>query len=335
MRILITGMNKLQCTENFYLRQQLQVVPSHYSLIRCLRDAGHTVEQRTVEIGESLDNYDRVIVFIHNAGGFIASVYNAGWALYARPDAIVALDDWQAESIGNSLLFTSEAELYRTHIYEQHTHLAGLNSVNRKFVLRGIESLRTGNRRTLISAFSGGKPELLWSRLSNIYTYNPNPYHLHRKTVFVSSDEKDRRFNFASLVQGQTRRWLKKQEIPWPVDYFGSRRDDQERITEDLMCAVFAHQWGCLMPGYYHAGSGWWRARPTQVADAGSILIGEPDEMQIYYGRRDLAELRAVDLAELSTQELETIAAAQRECLYRLHPLDQAVQQRELQEVLR
>ena len=43
MKILVTGMNKNQVTENFYLKQQLRVVPSHYSLLRCLRDMGHTV----------------------------------------------------------------------------------------------------------------------------------------------------------------------------------------------------------------------------------------------------------------------------------------------------
>ena len=52
MKILITGMNKNQCTENFYLRQQLSVVPSHYSLMRCLKDMGREVEQRLVKIGE-------------------------------------------------------------------------------------------------------------------------------------------------------------------------------------------------------------------------------------------------------------------------------------------
>jgi len=334
MRILITGMNKLQCTENFYLRQQLKVVPSHLSLIACLRDAGHEVEQRMVTIGESLDRYDRVIVFIHNAGGFINAVYNAGWALYQRPDALVAVDDWQVESICNSLLFTSEEEMTRPHLYNQHTDLAGLNPTNQRFILRGIQTVRDGSRRFLISAFRGGKPELMWKGMRDIVTYNPNPYHLHRKTVEVKPEEKDRRFNFASLVQGQTARWLKKQQIPWPVDYFGSKREAQDRVTEDVMVAVFAHQWGCLMPGYYHAGSGWWRSRPTQVADAGSILIGEPSEMRVYYGREDLAELRAGDLAELSVQELTTIAEAQRECLYRLHPLDRAQQQQELREAL-
>ena len=58
MKILVTGMNKNQVTENFYLRQQLKVVPSHYSLLRCLRDMGHEVEQRIVKVGEDLSEYD-------------------------------------------------------------------------------------------------------------------------------------------------------------------------------------------------------------------------------------------------------------------------------------
>ena len=63
MNVLITGMNKNQCTRDFFLSQQLKVVPSHYSLIRCLEDMGHIVTQRPVVIGESLDEYDEVIVF--------------------------------------------------------------------------------------------------------------------------------------------------------------------------------------------------------------------------------------------------------------------------------
>ena len=38
-KILITGMNTLQVTEDFYKRQQLQVIPSHTSLIACYPSA--------------------------------------------------------------------------------------------------------------------------------------------------------------------------------------------------------------------------------------------------------------------------------------------------------
>ena len=99
MKILITGMNQLQCTEDFYASQQLKVVPSHYSLIRCLRDMGHEVEQRVVNIGENLDKYDKVIVYIHNPSGFAAFVYNALYTIARRRDCTLAFDDWQTDSI--------------------------------------------------------------------------------------------------------------------------------------------------------------------------------------------------------------------------------------------
>lgn len=88
------------------------------------------------------------------------------------------------------------------------------------------------------------------------------------------------------------------------------------------------------MPGYFHAGSGWWRARPLQIADVESILIGEPKEMMLYYRDESLANLRASDIAQLSDSQLVEIATAQREAIYRNHPLDKDVARQELNAVL-
>ena len=88
------------------------------------------------------------------------------------------------------------------------------------------------------------------------------------------------------------------------------------------------------MPGYFHAGSGWWRARPLQIADVESILIGEPKEMMLYYRDESLANIRAADIATLSDSQLTEIAQAQREAIYRNHPLDKEVTRQELNAVL-
>ena len=85
-KILITGMNKNQTTKNFYLRQQLKVVPSHYSLIRCLEDMGYEVEQRIVKIGEDLSDYHRVICFLASPRQALQlAFYNGLWAIHATP----------------------------------------------------------------------------------------------------------------------------------------------------------------------------------------------------------------------------------------------------------
>lgn len=345
MKILITGMNKLQCTFDFYTQQQLQVVPSHYSLIRCLRDMGHTVEQKVVTIGESLDEYDEVIVFIHNPSGFAAYVYNALWAISRRPDCILAFDDWQVDSIYSGLLALKDPEkLFRKYVKESQVLVPeDIESYGDVFI-SAIEKVESKTNRMLISAFSGGDLGLLIDYPKELlYSYNPNPYHLNRQAIttvslFDDINPKERVFNFAGLVQDKTKKWLKAQGIDkhsWPLKQYGSRKDGQDRVTEDVMVNIYSQQWGILMPGYFHAGSGWWRARPLQVADAGSILIGEPKEMILYYGDEALANVQAKDIVGMTDTQLEELAEAQKAAIYRMHPLNKDIQKSEIDACLK
>lgn len=337
MNILITGMNKLQCTKDFYLEQQLKVIPSHYSLIRCLEDMGHTVTQRHVEIGETLDEFDEVIVFIHNPSGFAGYVYNALWAISQVPNCILAFDDWQTDSIYSGLVALKDpAKLFRQYVKDSHKFVpADVEKYERTF-LESIDKVESKTNRMLISAFSGGDLSLLIDYPKELlFPYNPNPYHLNRQPEVnpLFPEPRERVFNFAGLVQDKTKKWLKAQGVDkhsWPLKQYGSRKDGQDRVTEDVMVTIYSQQWGILMPGYFHAGSGWWRARPLQVADAGSILIGEPKEMMLYYNDERLANIQAKDIVDLSDSELEQLAKDQRDALYQSHPLDKDIQKAEL-----
>jgi hypothetical protein len=347
MNILITGMNKLQCTKDFYLSQQLKVVPSHYSLIRCLEDMGHTVTQRPVEIGETLEEYDEVIVFIHNPSGFAAFVYNALWAVHVKPNCILAFDDWQVDSIYKGLLDLEDpVKMFRPYVKDSHTMIPDNIESYEKIFDEAIDKIESKTNRMLISAFSGGDLSLLIDYPKELlFAYNPNPYHLNRKPeetggtlFFDDTPEKERVFNFAGLVQDKTKKWLKAEGVDkhsWPLKQYGSRKDGQDRVTEDVMVNIYSQQWGILMPGYFHAGSGWWRARPLQVADAGSILIGEPKEMILYYGDERLANIRAKDLVDLTDDDLVKLADEQRDAIYKLHPLDKDVQKTEIDACLK
>ena len=366
MKILITGCNKLQTTENFYLRQQLNVVPSHYSLIRCLRDMGYTVEQRLVEIGEDLSDYDEVIVFLASPRQALQlAFYNGLWAIAARPNCVLAFDDWQVEDIFKGIASCDCAEnLLKEFTINQNKMCdpkcsRELLKPYTEALLQAVRQISLKSNRLLISAFAGGDLSRLISYPVGLITrYNPNPYHRNRRpgdygdieidqlpemeqllvpsveNDFIDPSAKERKFNFSSLVQGKTAKWLKKQRVTWPIEHFGSRKEKQVRLTEGDMARVYARQWGCLMPGYDHAGSGWWRARPLQVADAHSILIGEPAEMYVYYRDHKLAGLKASDIESLSNKELESIALLQKKLLYKYHPLDKMVQQRELSPIL-
>ena len=336
-KILITGMNTLQVTEDFYKRQQLQVIPSHTSLIACLRDMGYEVIQRPVNIGEKLDEFHKVIVYIHNPSGFAGFVYNALWAIHVRPDCVMAFDDWQTDSIYSGITSLKDpAKLFREYVRDSHKNIPeNIESYESEFI-EAIQRIESKRNKMLISAFSGGDLGLLLDH-PNLYRYNPNPYHIHRQAAQFFGD-KERVFNFAGLVQDKTKKWLKAQQVEktgWELKLYGSRKDGQDRVTEDEMVNIYAQQWGILMPGYFHAGSGWWRARFCQCADAGSILIGEPKEMMVVYKNKDAASIKASELPNMSDKHLEDFAAFQKECLYKAHPLDKAVQQAELSEVLK
>lgn len=361
-KILITGMNKLQCAKDFYLNQQLQVVPSHYSLIRCLEDMGYTVEQRPVKLGEDLSGYDDVVVYIHSIQAFCQFIWSGLYAVAARPDCIIAFDDWQFKQIFSGIetyqekMEEDDPAIFRDYLFDLwqgEEDKATVMSYKDDYI-KACKIITSKNNRLLVSAFAGGNLDLLdlgWKK-ENVYQYNPNPYHLNRRAdngygtgtidldgFFNDAPVKEKKWNFASLVQEKTRKWLKLQQPEgwkWPIVYFGAKRGKykSERKTEPEMVKVFESQWGCLMPGYFHAGSGWWRARPLQVADAGSILIGDKPEMMVYYKDEALAGLTVSDIEAMSDTQLATTAAAQKAALYAVHPLDKSVQQAEIAKVL-
>ena len=331
-------MNKQQCTENFYKTSQLKVMPSHLSLIACLRDMGHTVEQRIVTIGEDLSEYDRIICYIHNPSGFAGFVYNGLWLINEYPDCILAFDDWQTDSIYKGLTALEDPEkLFRPYVKDGHKHVPDNIEDYEKQLLNGIEIVKSKKNKMLISAFAGGDLSLLIDYPKELmFSFNPNPYHINLSSNFNPLfDEKQKVFNFAGLIQDKTKKWLKAQNVgDWPLKKYGSRKDGQDRVTEPEMVNIYGQQWGILMPGYFHAGSGWWRARPLQVADSGSILIGDPKEMILYYNDEYLAGIKASDIYLMNDNQLEDLADAQRKAIYTTHPLDKSVTQEELGRVL-
>jgi hypothetical protein len=366
-KILITGMNKNQCTKDYFLTQQLQVVPSHYSLIRCLEDMNYEVEQRPVMLGEDLSSYHEVIVYIHSIQAFCQFLWSGLYAINARPDCIVAFDDWQFNQIMYSFkqyrkdLVEKPEKVFRQYLFELWQGKEDKETVmkyNQNYI-DACDLILKKENRILVSAFARGDIDLLdlgWEK-DKIYTYNPNPYHLNRNfennyskeaNIFLFFDgvdrvlpsEKLREWNFASLVQMKTREWVKTQDVKWKINYYGAKRGEFkcERKTEPDMCRVFEEQWGCLMPGYFHSGgeysAGWWRARPLQVADAGSILIAEKGDMNVYYRDSYLASLKASDIESMDLTQLTQTAAAQKEAIYYNHPLDKSVQREELQKIL-
>jgi len=357
MKILVTGMNKNQVTENFYLQQQLRVVPSHYSLLRCLRDMGHTVEQRLVKIGEDLSSYDRVICFLASPRQALQlTFYNGLWAIHNTPKdkLVLAFDDWQTDGIFKGILSCTDKEsLLKEFTINQSTTDPDISrellEPHTDVLLDAIKYIGEKKSRILLSVFAGGDmTKLIEYDPSLLFGYNPNPYHRNRvpgnrsdiqksemnfmEAQLIPTEEEDtvawfnkeKCFNFASLVQGKTAKWLKKQNVTkWKIEYFGSRKEKQRRLSEEDMCKVYAEQWGCLMPGYDHAGSGWWRARPQQTADVGSILICEDKEGALF--GEPYVGLTCKILEDMDESQLEKLAKDQHDSYYDYQPMDKYI----------
>ena len=359
-KILITGMNSLQTRKDGFLKQELKVVPSHYAVIRTLEDLGYEVEQRPTVLGEDLSQYDDVIVYIHSIQAFCQQLYSGLYAIANRKNCIIAFDDWQIDQIYSSfsqylkdLNDSTSDKPFREYLMELYQGKEDLNTVKkyRQDYIDACNHVLTKTNRLLVSAFDHGDLSLLkldWNP-ERIFRFNPNPYSLNRTpdnnygedgglSAFFGNEvapaSKMRVWNFASLVQKKTQKWLKQQNISWDINYYGARRGTevkQERLTEADMCRVYAAQWGCLMPGYFHSGSGWWRARPLQVADAGSILVCDLNEGKVYGEAYDLT---ADKVEGMTLDEMIKTAKNQKDSLYAKHPLDRAVTRREITAIL-
>ena len=361
-KILITGMNALQTRRDGFLKQELKVVPSHYSVIRVLEDMGYEVEQRPVELGEDLSKYDEVIVYIHSIQSFCQRLYSGLYAISQRPNCIVAFDDWQIDQIYSSFSqylrdledLTSDKAFreYLLELYQGSEDKETIESYSAEYI-EACNIILSKNNRLLVSAFDHGDLSLLnlgWQE-DRVFRFNPNPYHLNRTPdnnygevgggldAFmdnnVGPESKIREWNFASLVQKKTRKWLNQQNAKWKINFYGARRGEevkQLRLTEFDMCRVYNLQWGCLMPGYFHSGSGWWRARPLQLADAGSILICDDREGAVY--GEAYSGITADKVEGMNLEDLIKTARWQKESLYEKHPLDKAMTRREFTAVL-
>lgn len=362
-KILITGFNAAQVRRDYYLGQEIQVVPSQYSVIRVLEDMGYEVEQRPVDLGEDLSEYEDVIVYIHSIQSYCQRLWGGLYTIAARPDCIIAFDDWQVNQIYNTietyrkdLTEKNDAVAFRQYLFDLWQGKESPEEVKklRELYVQACEVVASKKNRLLVSAFDKGDLELLdlgWPA-DRVFRFNPNPFHLNRRKdngygtgtnnladLFAVDEPKEKIWNFASLVQEKTRKWLKAQNPDgwdWPVMIYGGRRGKykSERLIEPEMVKTYGKQWGILMPGYFHSGSGWWRARPLQVADAGSILIGEGKELMVYYGDEDLSFKRAADIEAMDDTQLVDFARRQREALYDRHPLDRAVTREEFRKVL-
>jgi len=349
MKILVTGMNSAQCIENFWLRQDLEVVNTQYALIHALRDMGHTVHHTHAVIGESLDSYDKVIAFIHNPAGFARYLYNGLWAISQRPDCILAIDDWQADSIWDAVSALDKDNLFRPYLRDMQEIVP--NDVEKYLpqFLEALETIKAMKNKMLIAGFLGGDISMMLPQYPKelFHTWLLNPYHLNRRpennftgddsavfldSMLIDAKDKKREWVFTSLMQGKTRKYLDSLNLGsgWKVNIYGGLRGQFKtpRLIEADMCNAYQQHWAALVPKYYHSGSGFWRPRVFQVADANSILVVDSSEGKLYSEAH--TGINTKDIEAMDLGQLIDLAKRQKESLYDNQPLDKKITRKQL-----
>jgi hypothetical protein len=339
-KILVTGFTRAACTRDFHKSSQIGLCTAHYSFVKCLEDLGWEVEQRPVTTGENLGHYDKVVVFMMHISPYNTYMYGALWTLSQRPDAYLAIEDWQSPKNINTWRGNVDK------IFDSITNDYYINNVVAEKELReewkpylkqGLKNITKGDRPVTLPAHLGGDFKMLfphWDQ-DKIHSWFAPAYTLHRQApVSLFEEPKQKVFNFAGLIQSETERWFNKvtEGVTWKVKQYGSAKKKQVRLSEEDMVAVFNDQWGILMAGYWHAGSGWWRARPQQVADVGSILICEDKEGAVF--GEPYVGLTCAKVEAMSDAELTKLAKDQKEAYYDSQPMDKEITKKQIEEYL-
>jgi len=339
-KILVTGFTRAACTRDFHKTSQIGLCTAHYSFVECLEDMGWQVDQRPVTAGEDLSKYDKVVVFMMHISPFNTYMYGGLWAISQRPDVLLAIEDWQSPKNINTwakdvdkTLASITNDYYINNVVAEKELKPEWKSAFRD----ALSTIASGTRPVTMPTHLGGDYKMLfpnWDQ-DKIHSWFAPAYTLHREvSPSLFEEPKQRVYNFAGLIQSETEKWFNKvtDNATWQIMQYGSKTKKQRRLTEQEMMTTFKDQWGVLMAGYWHAGSGWWRARPQQTADVGSILICEDKEGAIFGD--PYVGLTCAKLEGMSDEQLIKLAFDQKEAYYSSQPMDKSITRRQIEEYL-
>lgn len=276
MKILVTGTNAPQTGSD---RVPLKYATGCKALVDTLRSLGHEVDQQGVYPGERLDGYDRIVCYLAPMNALTAQwSFGVLWLLGRRPDAVVALDDWQTHQIlsGAKTQNRDRGRLYREVFNRKGRDL--LDDKIRRVMEGALEQLagQPWPWTLLAPVFPHGDVSKLGLQAARYQGFDPSPYWRGHYNASFSTEARARRWVSASLLNKQP--WLDRQEFGWEVLNLGNKKAGQPRVKENEVFRRYTESWGVLSAPHRHAGSGWWRARYVFAADAGCVLYGDPRE---------------------------------------------------------
>ena len=208
---------------------------------------GHQVDHRAVEIGEDLDIYDKVFVYVYPLDHNAITPDNAVYVLNTRRDAKICLDDWSFQKIESTW-----ADKIDKDVFFDRTWVAPL--------------------------FPWGDVTKMKLTAPIIKQWDPSPLYSMPPVHKLAWRQRKQEWYNASLSK-EAHEWAIAQDLSWPIHAVGGKALGQKRILESDVVWQYGSYQGVLCPTYAHAGCGWWRVRYLHAAAAGCVLGGNPLEL--------------------------------------------------------
>lgn len=320
-KILFTGMTSSHISgeHNMYISPATLVVSA-------LRELGHDVQRRPTRLGEDLDRFDRVFIFLAPPLSInTRHTLSALWAMRLRPDAIFALDDWQVRELisqlasvardpEKQLLMRGKSEKFKAAIVNTKVGLKEVwadPDLAAKLVAQFYAWANEPWHRLVmplfpwhdLSKFDAWLP----ARVAHPEWWDPSGYLPTLRREWKKPGEwqgRHDRWVLAAISKNQEA-WVARLGNRWPMLRYGLKDGGDGRLSEPEVEGVYASSWGSVATPYYHAGSGWYRHRFVHAAAAGLILLADSREVEKMPG----GHLRA---AELGAPGIEALSLADR-----------------------
>lgn len=321
MKILVTGTTAKQVGSD----RAFQIALNSGTLVHYLQQGGHEVDWRGVIPGEDLSSYDKVIVYVGAPNALGSSfIYGVLYTLVARPDAMVALDDWRSKLLrsgARTILKSGIDSLFKEAVPRKHREEG---RANQEFLHQGLRELagEVEKQRTCFTPlFRRGNPAILdMPNVSRHVIFDPTLLWIDKYNDIVKDipevkdvSLKEKKWIHAALTKNT---WLEKQPFTWPVDMYGLRSLKHPRIPEKELIQIMAKSWGIISVPYPdYEGGGGWRVRFSISSVCKSVIYGDPKELDIVYGPGNYTR-HLVNIENKSVQELEDLYQKQNQALY-------------------
>lgn len=282
-KILVTGINPRQAGSQ---RCPMKYATGIEALVKTARTLGYEVDWRPVQIGETLQEYSKVVAYIAPPCGMSAMhIYSFLWTLFVRADAMIGADDWQMAAIHKSFKQLAQEPfkgLWGRLPRPQEDEAA--SSEYHDKILHTVDSLAKDKwDRTLVAPImEGGDPAKLNLPVNRFAPFDPSPFWVEEYKGIVPETQNTTRLErwvFASLLRKD--KWLANLGTSWHIEYYGNRSLKQPRIDERDLLKVYAMSSGVLSPSHDLIGCGWWRARYVLAYLAQTALAGDPRELSV------------------------------------------------------